>query len=280
MISSRNARMIDLVDHLAQDTSPAQSFRKFREIKLSSGGFITEERWREGDELVITRTKETTRVLGFGQERISSVKTIRLPAIVPYSLIIKHAQVRTDDDAVPPYVEDDGWEHDLQQLKDFAGTYENFRKARGYLCGDGRGRDPERVVVTDNSYCQESRSDRIKHLRQLGASKQVAAERVASDDRAYIDQIVEWRKDGYDCWWVQIEITIGGKLYEANVGGVDDYDYATEEVVADMGCEITHQLKKDGFDVNDDVERTAYQAAMLASKKQRLKYNLNMFNWE
>ncbi len=217
-------------------------------------------RVREDDELVITEHHVRHVEEDFGTVIEESVTKIRRPCHIDMDRI--EFKCEPDDDMGPPWREHDGWEHDCEEIEELGryldgaanDTFQHaVQYARGYYAGYGHIRsEPCLITVTDDSYCRDSRKDRWQRFHNKGASKQVAAEMVAQQDREYIDQLIDWYRYGYNWWWVRAEVTIDDKLYEASCGGIDDEDYARTDMRSEIISEVVYQLEKDGFVVVED----------------------------
>lgn len=179
------------------------------------------------------------------------------PATINYRDILEACEVVSDDDMGAPWDEMSGWDHDTER------TYDSCQE-------DARGYSPEinRVVVLDDA---EFRDD-YRHYRKNGCSKQTAAEMVARLKQQRLDTLVGWHENG--CEWYGVR----GEFLDrsASVWGIDDYDYARDDVRHDIASEIASELEDDGYTVTHrpDPVKQARQ-----DKRDRLKRNLNLDCW-
>lgn len=249
-----------------------------REVKDTKHGRTIIERQRDGNTMVITITKNVTFEGRLGEEHHESTKTIRMPALIDFQMLLNAVEVEDDDHTEMPWESGDGWEHAIEELESdsFGGSSDDFKKTRGYLPHRGRYKY-ERVVVTDESYCGDSRKARFEYFHRRGASKQVAREMVAKQDRAYIDQLVEWY-DHYQEVYVKLEIEIGGKTYEDSCGGFDE-EYGRNEARREIASNVIYALEKDGYTVVGYDRHAEYNKNRTWHKKEQLRRNLHLFDW-
>lgn len=250
-----------------------------REVKDTKHGRVTTERRREGDVMVINTQKAIMVDGPLGEEQHESNKTIRLPAIIDFKVLLDAVAVEEDCHTSPPWDDCDGWEHDLEDYNAdrFNGNLDAFKKTRGYLSIDRSRYKYERVVVTDESFCGDSRANRFEYFRRKGAAKQVAHELVAAQDRGYIDQIVEWYGH-YQEVGVSLEIEIGGKTYESSCHGFEE-EYGRDEGRTEVASAVIYDLAKDGFTVVGYDRHVQYDANRTWHKKEQLRRNLHLFDW-
>jgi hypothetical protein len=277
----RPYRNIDLPDLPTPPVIPSDEYHT-RTVKHTDSGTTTVERRRDGAVMIIHTTKDLRFLGAHGEEEHVSTETLKIPAIIQFDWLLDRVEVEPDDDAGMPWDNCDGWEHQLESLSEyfhFSCGLEDFKKTRGYI--HNRGGRCERVVVTDESYCGDTVQSRINYLRLRGASKQVAREKVAANDRQYIDQLVEWYNNGYACVTVALEVDIGGTIYEDTCGGFEaDYE---DEAKLEIARNVAAELANDGYIVTGftpDHGECAYLANRKAAKLQRLKHNLTMFDWD
>jgi len=113
--------------------------------------------------------------------------------------------------------------------------------------------------------------------RKHGATRQVAQEAVAAEHRRTLDQLVDWYSNGWQWFGVQCDFEVLGENFYDSIWGIDDEDYAKQEVVPEIADAVADQLEKAGFTVNNRPIREPYPNR--ASKKTRLQHNLNFQNW-
>lgn len=197
------------------------------------------------------------------------------PAVITYSQIQEAVTVEEDcgDMNLPPWEESDGWEH-AQKLPQHDGEYDSHRFVR---C------DNDFLIVIDhNSYGGWSRESRYESFRCKGASKQVAAELVAQQDREYVRQLKDWYQNGIDYWAICVNLPAPFNYLNESLGRIDDYDYAVSEA-ADTIYNICERVRACGWEISDgptvaDIQKID-QTKRRQVKLDRLLGNLNMFNW-
>lgn len=270
-------RCIDLgTDNVTTHDEPSYYDKK---VVVSSTGTVITERFRENDYIVVRVQQELHEAGDHGSEYVSSFYERRIPAKIDFNWLLRHTVTEPDDDVGMPWDDQDGWEHKLIDFDSFRGSLDDLRKTRGYLNPHKHGYTC--VRVTDESFCGDSRQARIDRLRNKGASKQVAREAVAAQDRRYIDQIVEWYTDGYQCVCVSLDVIAAGQCYYACCGGfeLEARDDAKEEIAG----EVASQLESDGFIVvGSPFQKAATTYAEIQRKYavERCRRNINMFNCE
>lgn len=284
----RQFRCIDAGPVVHEEAGPAENYRIKEHRELVNGTRIY-ERYRDGDKMIISIEDCITVEGPLGDEEVISRRLVRVPGVIKFEDILRLVKVEPDDDCGMPWDDQDGWKHELQPIEEFEDAwmsrYENveyadvvraFHDTQGY-CSSSRG-DRKRVMVTDDSYCGESRASRIAYLRSKGASKQVAREVIAYEDRRYIAQIVAWRNDGYPCVYVTCEFEIGEEdTYEDSCGGFEE-DYA-DEAKKEIAGHIASAMADDGYTIVDAPDnQAAYKANRLWHRKDQFRRNLHMFD--
>lgn len=244
-----------------------------REVTDTKHGRTIIDRRRDGNMMIIQITKNVTVDGPLGEEQHESEKTIRMPALIDFQMLLDSVEVEDNDHTKMPWDSGDGWEHVLEGLESdsFGGSVNDFKKTRGYLP------KYERVVVTDDSFCGDSRKSRFEYFRRKGASKQVAREMVAKQDQAYIDQLVLWYGH-YQEVYVKLKIEIGGKTYEDSCGGFDE-DYGRNEARREIASNVVYALEKDGYTIIGYDRHAEYNKNRTWHKKEQLRRNLHLFDW-
>lgn len=272
----RQHRVIDFDVPPVQTPSTGAAYAS-REVKENSNGVTITERRREGDVMVIN-VQSTITVNGpLGPEEHQSVKTMRLPAVIDFQVLLDAVKVEEDDHTELPWHSMDGWEHQLEAyLSDsFTGDLAAFKRTRGFVPSHyAYGR----VVVTDESFCGDTRKNRFTYYHNKGASKQVARELVASEDRRYVAQIVKWYAH-YREVYVSVEIKIGGRVYEESCGGYDE-DYGQAGARTEIAGNLIYSLEKDGYTIVGYDRFAEYNKNRNQHKKDQLERNLHMFDWK
>lgn len=227
----------------------------------------------------VTQTVERKRV--GDRMLISETNTSDIPAEIPWRDIVAGARIEPDDVHPPPWDDDDGWSHEVDT--DICDLYKSINQARGYVPNRNYGNGQRSLLrITDKSYGGDSVENRVLYLRNRGASKQVAREVVARDNQQYINQLTDWYENGWNYWYVTVSFIVGGKIYDDSLGGIDDHDYATEDIVPELCGQIAYALEQDGFTVTGKPGETEEEKKQykLAIKRAQLCRHLNMFNWK
>lgn len=197
-------------------------------------------------------------------DNMVSVSVSVSPAVIDYNDILAAVEVEPDDWYMAPWENCDGYAHHVVECGEFdreaAGAFYN----RGY-----------KLIVLD-----EDTSDVYEWHRARGASKQVAREMEYMARRRLIAQLREWYRDGWQ-WW---QVTCDYHGASAGIGGVDDYDYAYNEVRHDVAGEVAYELEKEGYTVANRPEpRKFYRAGgrnmTMDAWKDHYRRNLNAQNW-
>lgn len=245
------------------------------------GSIVEIERYREGHELIVKQTKWYHSQSAIGTESVCKTSLSRTPAVIPIDWIAAQHEINLDLDFCSPWDDQDGWEHDYERIRQpFPGTDDDMRSMRGFVSG-GSNRNDMCVTLNYDSFAGESKKERFDYFRLNGASKQVARELVARQNQKYIDQIVEWRVDGYQCYVVAVSVTLAGKTYDESLCGVDDEDYAKKEVTLELAYQIAHQLIDDGFTITGMQDRSGnYVEARRRSTIERMRHRMASFNWD
>lgn len=268
---SRHLRSIQLdlpVSPVEDDGDDAFYSRNTHETKHGS---VTTERWRDGDQFHTRVVTDEAIPCDYGHEVRHVVEDFCRPAKIKFSWICEQAVVEPDEDFGPVWKECDGYEHDLEEDRHFDGPEDSFPCRRGYVRGLGKV-----ITVGDNAFCGDSHADRYERFRKQGASKQVAREMVAQQDRDYIDYLLKQYLEGNDAWWVRIEFELEGETYEDSCGGCYGEEYARGEFVHEIAGNIAHSLKKDGWIIVGEPDS---RAAYLENRRHVHRQRLNMFNW-
>lgn len=191
----------------------------------------------------------------------TSIEIETRPAVVDYRDILEACEVVSDDLHGAPWEECDGWDHTTERARYIDDG--DVTERRGYARVDR-----ESVVIT----LTDDLADDYRYYRDRGMSKQSASEMVALARRKRLDIIVGWHENGYEWYGVKGEYLDR----EASVWGIDDYDYARDDVRHDIAGEIADELEDDGYTITHrpDPIRQHRQA-----KRDRLKRNLTLDCW-
>jgi|GEM_PF-5100859 len=275
----RQHRVIQL-DTPEQLPIPEDGFHFREEKHQPHGGSVVEERWRKGDVLHIKYTRTTIQETEFGDITSDSIEEIKRPAFLHWADILDKTEIEPDDDTGMPWEEQDGYEHTMREVDRC--EHGDLTEALGYVRGGRHGGQAHIIEIDDDSFAGDSPESRFDYFRFQGASKQVAAEMVACQDRHYIRQIADWYRNGPYWWYVKCEVDIDGREYEDAVGGVldDEFgDYANKECRDEVAGNVAYALEAAGYVVLDKPElvdrTTSYNNARRLDRLRRL----NMFNW-
>lgn len=191
------------------------------------------------------------------------------PAVVEFDDILAKTQVVYDECSCgTPWDMCDGFEHTVVSPSRINGDAENMR---GYCYCDA---NRERVVI---QLPEGEDYGLYKWHRERGASKQVAREAVAAERRRTLDLLVKWYSDGWQYWGVKCDFQVLGEEFHDSIWGIDDPDYAENEVKPDVAHTVAAELEKAGFTVNGCPVRV-YPSR--ADKQARLRYNPQLQNWK
>jgi hypothetical protein len=203
---------------------------------------ITEHQHRDGDTMVLV-TVETR------------------PAVVEFSAIREAVTVEPDECMCEaPWENCDGFSHELRDVRDDAEL-----KSEACIYHEHRR---QMIELTDDHGIYE-------YLRARGASRQTAREAVASDRRRTLDVLKKWYRDGWEWWQVSCEYLDAS----AGVGGVDDYDYASEACADEIAEEVAAELVKKGYTINGIPTEPDRRASYLENRRYHMRQNLLMGTW-
>ena len=191
-------------------------------------------------------------------------------AIVDFDTILEATKVVYDDQfGEVPWDNCDGYNHEAESRCGYAHC--DVEEMRGYCYWDG---NREHVVIT---LPDDDDHGIFDWQRSMGATRQVAREAVAADRRHTLDQLVEWYSNGWQWYGVQCDFNLLGQNFGASVWGIDDDDYARNEVVAEVAGKVADQLEKADFTVTGCPDREPYPSR--EAKRARIRRNLNIQNW-
>jgi len=159
----------------------------------------------------------------------------------------------------------DGYVHTVEQVSRLDDGRDTADQRRGYCYSDGHR---ERIIIT-----ARWDDDLYRWYRDNGASKQVAREMVALSLRKRLDQLVQWYTHGWEWWCCNVDF----KGFTDGVGGVDDFDYAHDEVRRECAENIAYELERIGYIVTD--KPTSDPAVVRQQKRDRFRRNRTLFSW-
>lgn len=190
-------------------------------------------------------------------------------ATIDFDDILDKTQVVYDEyDSDTPWDRCDGFEHTVERSHRVEGDAESMR---GYCWCDSRR---ERIVIR---LPEGEDYGLYKWHRERGASKQVAREAVAAARRNTLDMLVKWYSDGWEWYGVKCDFEVLGEEYNDSIWGIDDPDYAENEVKPDVAYNVAAELEKAGFTI---VNRPVRVYPSREDKKTRIRYNLQLQNWK
>jgi len=196
------------------------------------------------------------------------------PAVIDFQAIVDATEIVEDhEETMTPWDHCDGFEHDYIKRPGSLEHVDNPRDMQGWGRTWGRG---ESFVIT----LKNDDYGIYQHMRARGATRQVAREAVALERRRTLAQIVKWYSEGWQWYVVKCEFTVLDDVYEASVWGVDDFDYASRNVVDEIAGEVAYQLEKAGYTVTGKPEaRRPWEATTREHKKAMLERRLLEQSW-
>ena len=196
------------------------------------------------------------------------------PATISFEEILEATEVVADQyESMTPWEHCDGFEHIATPERRFRDEA-NAREMQGSVYCDGHR---ERLVI---ELPKEEDYGIYQHMRERGASRQVAREAVAAERRRTLAQLVKWYGDGWEWFGVKCDYEVLGEEFDASVWGIDDPEYAERDVKPDIAHEVACQLEKAGYTVTGKPDRQAgYRAYRREEKQRRLIRNLAAQNW-
>jgi len=196
------------------------------------------------------------------------------PATISFGEIMEATEVVADQhERMTPWEHCDGFEHTATPERRFRDEA-NAREMQGSVYCDGHR---ERLVI---ELPKEEDYGIYQHMRERGASRQVAREAVAAERRRTLAQLVEWYGNGWEWFGVKCDFEVLGEQFDASLWGIDDPDYAEREVKEEIALEVAHQLEKAGYTVAGKPDRqAAYLRHRREVKQGQLTRNLAAQNW-
>ncbi len=196
------------------------------------------------------------------------------PATISFEEILEATEVVADQyESMTPWEHCDGFEHTATPERRFRDET-NARAMQGSVYCDGHR---ERLVI---ELPKEEDYGIYQHMRERGASRQVAREAVAAERRRTLAQLVEWYGNGWEWFGVKCDFEVLGEQFDASLWGIDDPDYAEREVKEEIALEVAHQLEKAGYSVAGKPDRqSAYLRHRREVKQGQLARNLAAQNW-
>jgi protein-tyrosine-phosphatase len=196
------------------------------------------------------------------------------PATISFEEILEATEVVADQyESMTPWEHCDGFEHTATPERRFRDEAD-AREMQGSVYCDGHR---ERLVI---ELPKEEDYGIYQHMRERGASRQVAREAVAAERRRTLAQLVEWYGNGWEWFGVKCDFEVLGEQFDASLWGIDDPDYAEREVKEEIALEVAHQLEKAGYTVAGKPDRqAAYLRHRREVKQGQLTRNLAAQNW-
>jgi hypothetical protein len=212
------------------------------------------------------RTATTT--IRTGDVLVQTTVTTEVESVyVDFDDILAAVEVSPDDsmNGEAPWDWCDGYVHTVERVSRLDEARDKADLRRGYCYSDGHR---ERIIIT-----AQWDDDLYRWHRDNGASRQVAREMVALSMRKRLDQLVKWYTHDWEWWYC------GGdyKGCADGVGGIDDYDYAHDEVRRECAENIAHQLEQAGYIVAGRPTPNAVDTRQ--QKRDRFRRNRTLFSW-
>ena len=189
----------------------------------------------------------------------TTVRTEVESATIDFADILEASQIEPDECmwGETPWDNCDGYEHTAE--------HPALPRGRG-ACHDGDGRYVEIKMEFDR--------DLFEWYRERGATKQVAHEMVALSLRKRLDTLVDWSTNGWEWWHVHCEY----KDEIDSCHGIDDHDYAYNDVRLECALNVAHELEQAGYEVHgrpevDDASTRRFY------RRAQLRLNLYLFSW-
>ena len=216
----------------------------------------------------LKQRKTATTTIRTGDVLVHTTVTTEVESVyVDFDDILAAVEVSPDDSmgGETPWDWCDGYVHVVTMASLIEEGRNTIDRRRGYCYSDSFR---ERIVITaqwDDDLC--------RWYCDNGASKQVAREMVALSLRKRLAQLVKWYATEWEWWYC------GGqyKGFSDGVGGIDDYDYAHDEVRRECAENIAHELEQAGYVVAG--RPTSDPAAVRQQKRDRLRRNRTLFSW-
>lgn len=213
----------------------------------------TTKRTRKGDKVVVT-----------------TVEQVELDAVVDFTDIVDAVKFDQDEGGFyPPWIEHDGWEHELVP------TSEDYNAAEGYL--------PQGYYATvehkrGKSYHQPQMIKlqidfgAYEYAHKRGSSKQVAREHEAHVVREATQRLSDQHRNGH-VWW---EAHVNFQDYRASLGMIYGLENGYDKHIArELADEVADDMEKDGFTI---VNRP--QPKLLTIKKGIHPYSRTKEQWK
>lgn len=186
-------------------------------------------------------------------------------AIVDFNDIVKACEVVADDHhRDPPWENCDGYDHELVNVDDmpqhYNPVYVTHNRAGGKL-----------IVIDEERWAEVCGNFQYLHAR--GYAKQVAHQMVAKLLRQTYEQLIKWYNDGWEYWGVTCDYLDA----TSSMWGIDDYDYAHDDVRVEMAQDVACQLKKLGYDIINTIDYTA-PVVTQARLRHQIAHNLGFKN--
>lgn len=216
----------------------------------------------------LEQSKTATTTIRTGDVLVhTTVTTTVKPVHVQFDDILAAVEVSPDDSmgGETPWDWCDGYVHTVKMASLFDEGRDTVDQRRGYCYSDSFR---ERIVIT-----AQWDDDLYRWYRDNGASKQVAREMVALSLRKRLAQLVKWYATDWEWWYCGGEY----KGFSDGVGGIDDYDYAHDELRRECAESIAHELEQAGYIVAG--RPTPDPADAREQKRDRFRRNQTQFSW-
>ena len=191
------------------------------------------------------------------------------PATIDYADLLNATKVVADEyESMTPWEQCDGFEHTVTPARNFHDDADTD-EMQGNVYWQG-----SRVVI---QLPKGEDYGVYEYQRDCGASRQVAAEAVAAEHRRTLARLVKWYDEGWQWYGVRCKLVILGNEFADSVWGIDDPNYAEEEVREEIANAVMRQLETAGYTVTGRPE--AYRGLTRIDKRAGLVRKLATQNW-
>jgi hypothetical protein len=204
------------------------------------------------------------------EDKIVTIETVvtEQDRNVDYQDLLDCVEVKPDEWGDAPWDNCDGFGHETRGISYW--DHDDMIQGANNVA---RTRRKTLVVEFDNA-SERCLDGDYRWYRSKGASKQVAAELVAQQRAFRMELLIGWLVNGWEYWVVCAEFN----GYEAcGCGGIDDYDYASGEVRAELADELAEQLEEDGFVITG---KPVKGNSCLENRAHHMKQNVHIFDWK
>ena len=196
------------------------------------------------------------------------VHQVSEPAEVEWDTLIESAEIEQGNDSGKPGDNGDIFGHSVESMP---GDVDDPHECRNYVEQSGRGYHRIELDRTATKMLD----DEYKWYRANGASKQVAFERRAMQLRNTLDRITSWYRDQ----WQYVGVIVSyGDDYTESLWGIDDEDYARDEIIPELCHQLADAMELDGYTILNRPNLATNAGVNKQWKRDRIKTNVNRFN--